>query len=275
MKTSTTLIALLLLTLIYQTSLASDVTYVDTCGVGSKTNNETMVVTNDIQATNSDDPCITISHEDVTLECDGHLLSGANSGPDLGISIKEVANGVTVRDCKLSGWFLSIVQASHNGLIEDNLITDCGFGIVLEAANGNDIFTNKIGRCSNDAFQLIGANENFFRDNGAYENPVSNGLYLENSHNNDIVDSRFGRNFMGIFLFESNGNNVIDIVSKGHWPSAGIRLEKSHDNLVADSNASRNDIGIEEIGEDLNNIYEDNVCRTNATAASNIENACN
>jgi len=266
---------LLLLTFVSQALFANDVTYIDTCGVSSSADNETLVVTSDIQANVSGSPCITISHENVTLECDGHVLTAPTGGFYQGILIEEAGDGVTVRNCKLSGWWFSILHAGDNGLIEDNRITPCGFGLFLSEASGNDILTNIIGLCSWDALVLRNSNGNLIRDNGIYENQNLRGIFLQNSDNNNIVDNRVGRNFMGILLFESSGNNLIDNVSKGHWESAGIRLENSHDNLVADCNASKNGIGIEEIGEDLNNIYEDNVCRNNTTAASNIEDACN
>ena len=111
-------------------------------------------------------------------------------------------------------------------------------------------------------------------DNGAFLNSNVRGMLLSNSHNNDVVDNRFGKNRTGIYLLESHENSLFDNVSKGNV-QAGIRLRDSRNNEVADSNASLNDIGIEEIGEDLNNIYEDNVCRNNTTIGSNVEGACN
>jgi hypothetical protein len=49
---------------------------------------------------------------------------------------------------------------------------------------------------------------------------------------------------------------------------------ESYENDVAGNTTNNNYIGIEEIGEDLNNIYGENVCKANETLESNIDGAC-
>lgn len=268
---STSIRSILMVFLIYAGSALAD-TPVAECGVSSSADFEVLKVTNDIEATIS--PCITVTHENVIIDCQGHQLIGETSGLDFAIRVEESGDGVVITDCKLSWWWLSISVASDNGLIVDNLITDCGFGLVLGSADFNTIMTNKIGRCSWDAFALLNSNENLFRDNGAFENPRVRGLLLSNSHNNEIVDNRFGRNYTGIYMTGSDENVLIDNVSKGHV-TAGIRIHDSRENHLEDNVASKNDVGIQVDEEDLNNIYIDNVCRNNVTAASNLEGACN
>jgi parallel beta-helix repeat protein len=261
--------SLLLFLLHISTALAD--TLVSECGISSSADNENLIIANDIQATVS--PCITISHENVTLDCQGKQINGPDGGLHYGIRIQETGMNVAVLDCKLSNWFVGIYQAGDHGFIYNNTITYSGFGLVI-SSDGNVVRTNKIGYCSWDAFAMLNANENIFMDNGAFLNSNVRGLLLNQSHNNDIVDNRFGNNHTGIYLLDSHENNLIDNVSKGNW-EAGIKLTESHDNFVADNVASKNDVGIEEFGEELNNIYDDNNCKNNYTADSNIEEACN
>lgn len=263
--------SILMVSLMFAGIALADTT-VSECGISSSADFEVLKVTNDIEATIS--PCITVTHENVMVDCQGHQLIGKTSGLDFAIRVEESGDGVVITDCKLSQWWLSISVASDGGLIVDNLITDCGFGLVLGSANFNTVMTNKIGRCSWDAFAFLNSNENLFRDNGAYENSHVRGLLLDNSHENEIVDNRFGRNYTGVYLTGSNGNVLIDNVSKGHV-TAGIRIHDSRENHLEDNVASRNDIGIQVDEEELDNTYIDNVCRNNRTAPSNLEDACN
>jgi parallel beta-helix repeat protein len=261
-----------LLLALMQVSTASAETLVSECGVSSATDHEVLIIAKDIEATTS--PCITVSHDNVTVDCQGHQLVGMPSGLDFGIRVEESGEHVIITDCKLSWWWMSISQAGDNGLIVDNLITDCGFGLVLTSADYNTLLENKIGRCSWDAFAVLNSNQNLLRDNGAFENSNVRGLLLNNSHNNEIIDNRFGRNYSGIYLTGSNENILIDNVIKGHV-TAGIRLHDSYENYLEDNVANKNDIGIKVDEEDLDNIFIDNVCRNNTTADSNLDGACN
>ena len=127
MKYLSTIFTVLLLTIIAQETLANDYTLVDQCGVSSSANNETLIVTSDIQITDAS-PCINISHEHVTLDCQGYVLSTPPTGLFIGIRILDEAHYVTVRNCILVSWFLGISSQGSWGLIEHNEMIDGGFG---------------------------------------------------------------------------------------------------------------------------------------------------
>jgi len=124
---------------------ADEISYIDSCGASSTVNNEMLLVTADIQATGpqgNDNPCIAISHEHVTLDCQGYTLV-APSPPfttlPWGIAVFDTPYDVTLRNCKLEGWWMSIYYEGQYGLIESIEIIDGGFGIVLGSADGNEV----------------------------------------------------------------------------------------------------------------------------------------
>ncbi|MFH1724687.1 MAG: right-handed parallel beta-helix repeat-containing protein, partial [Elusimicrobiota bacterium] len=70
-----------------------------------------------------------IGAADVTLDCQGHSIMGDGSGH--GIMVDRYMNGVTIRNCGISGFGTGInlyyVQREH--LIEDNVISSVDTGI--------------------------------------------------------------------------------------------------------------------------------------------------
>ena len=61
-------------------------TPVSECGISSSADFEVLKVTNDIEATSS--PCITVTHENVMVDCQGHQLIGKTSSLDFAIRVE-------------------------------------------------------------------------------------------------------------------------------------------------------------------------------------------
>jgi parallel beta-helix repeat protein len=117
------------------------------------------------------------------------------------------------------------------------------------------------------------SDNNFIHHNSVHDKP--GGMFILHSSSNDIFHNIIiGNDGVGILLDdESNSNSVIKNRSN-HNGLTGIFLHDSYENLVADNVANKNAIGIEENGLDLNNTYENNVCKANETVDSNIDGAC-
>jgi parallel beta-helix repeat protein len=268
MKYISKILTVLLFTLGAQAALADDITFIDQCGVSSSANNETLIVTSDIQG---EGYCIEISHENVTLDCQGHVLL-AQPGA-FGIRILDEAHYVTVRNCIFVSWFFGISSNGGWGLIEHNEIIDGGFGMTF-TGDGNEIRHNKImggGWVGMDFYS--NSDNNLIHLNSVHDKP--GGMFIRHSSSNDIFHNIIiGNRGIGILLDdESNSNNVIGNRTN-HNGRTGILLRESYENLVADNVANKNAIGIEETGEELDNTYEDNVCKANETVDSNIDGAC-
>ena len=90
---------LLVLIFVAESAFADDITFVDQCGFSSSADYQSIVVTNDIQLTNFGAPCIDVSHEDVTLDCQGFVLSAPLGGLGIGVRVLDEAHNVTIRNC--------------------------------------------------------------------------------------------------------------------------------------------------------------------------------
>ena len=268
MKYLSKILTVLLFTLGAQAALADDITFIDQCGVSSSANNETLIVTSDIQGSGY---CIFILHENVTLDCQGYVLSARQDGGAYGIRIFDEAHYVTVRNCILDFWFFAFTSQGDWGLIEHNEIIDGGFGMVF-SGDGNEVRHNKIMGGSWVGMDFhSNSDNNLIHHNSVHDKP--GGMFIRHSSSNDIFHNIITNSGIGIFLDdESNSNNVIG--NRTNNGRTGIFLSESYENLVADNVANKNAIGIEETGEELDNTYEDNVCKANETVDSNIDGAC-
>jgi len=252
-------------------SFANDMTYVDSCGVNSNADYETLIVTEDIVGTATDYTCITITHEHVTLDCQDYYLINTSGGLSQGIVVGDTGNFVTIKRCKLQNWFRSITQKADDGLIDKNEVVNGGWGIALSLANNNEVRRNRVENQSWDGIAVIQSHNNFFWQNRSYNNPAR-GILLDGSDSNDLVKNRFQNNSGGIYVIGSNENNLVGNAATLN-DSFGIKLSSSYDNIVTDNRVMKNDIGIEEQGEEMNNIFEDNICVKNITD-SNVPDAC-
>ena len=269
MKYLSAILTVLLFTLGAQATLADDITFIDQCGVSSSANNETLIVTSDIQGSGY---CIDILHENVTLDCQGYVLLAQPSGTS-GIYISDEAHYVTVRNCILDFWFFGISSKGGWGLIEHNEIINGGFGMTF-SGDGNEIRHNKImggGWVGMDFYS--NSDNNLIHHNSVHDK--QGGMFIRHSSSNDISHNIIiGNSGVGILLDDESISNSVIKNKSIHNGLAGIRIQESYENLVADNVANKNAIGIEETGEELDNTYEDNVCKANETVDSNIDGAC-
>jgi parallel beta-helix repeat protein len=269
MKFLSKILTVLLFTLGAQAALAGDITFIDQCGVTSSANNETLIVTSDIQGSGI---CIEISHENVTLDCQGYVLLGHPSGSG-GIRILDETHFVTVRNCILENWFFGISSQGGWGLFEHNEIIDGGFGMTF-SGDGNEIRHNKImggGWVGMDFYS--NSDNNLIHHNSVHDK--QGGIFIRHSNSNDIFHNIvIGNSGVGILLDDESISNSVIKNKSNHNGLAGIRLHESYENLVADNVANKNAIGIEDAGLGLDNTFEDNVCKANETVDSNIDGAC-
>lgn len=269
MKFLSKILTVLLFTLGAQAALADDITFIDQCGVSSSANNETLIVTSDIQGSGY---CIEISHENVTLDCQGYVLLAQPSG-SFGIRILDEAHYVTVRNCIVASWFFGITSQGGWGLIEHNEIIDGGFGMTF-SGDGNEIRHNKIMGGSWVGMEFFSnSDNNLIHHNSVHDK--QGGMFFRHSNSNDIFHNIIiGNRGVGILLADESNSNIVIRNRSNHNGLTGILLRESYENLVADNVANKNAIGIEETGEELDNTYEDNVCKANETVDSNIDGAC-
>jgi parallel beta-helix repeat protein len=180
------------------------------CGCGDSVPNDTVL-------NSSIDACrgqgLEINSNDVTLNCQGHRITGATNRSS-GIVAEDVDN-VTVRNCNVSNYYsgIQLDNVSNPILVDNAANSNYAAGIDLLNVTGG----------------LIRGNE--FNSNW-------DGIYLEDSTGNRIVNNSAHRNGIdGIHLFygstgnEVYGNNLTS--NKGHGLAPAVCSNQIGENNIA------------------------------------------
>jgi len=165
-------------------------------------------VTGDLSATGH---CITITSNDVELNCQGHTLTGDGDPGDYGIFLSSVTSNVTVRDCEVAYFEYGVgALQSSDALIRNTTARDGvgGFAVAQGSSGitmdnntaynntGNGfLVTDAWGACSNVHF--TGCLAYNTSDNGfsiGSENCTVTGSTAHDVENNGLVADAYGIN---------------------------------------------------------------------------------
>jgi parallel beta-helix repeat protein len=165
---------------------------------------------NDISSSSS--TCILIQADNVVLDCQWHMITGAEGEGYYGIYVDSREN-VEIRNCVLSGWSSGGVYLySSNGCILENIISYEG-GISLYMSDQNTI--NNVSVANSD-----------------------NGISLVYSRNNTIANSQiYSNSYAGIILDTSTGNNLLNLTIYNNF-NYGIYIQYSSYNVFANLSLS-------------------------------------
>jgi parallel beta-helix repeat protein len=212
-----------------------------------------MQITVDTTLTEDHNGPIEIVADSVTLDCDGHKVTGIGSG--LGISMFE-QSGVTIRDCDVSGFMTGIVVNHSTGnLVEDNHVHDnvgAGFpvGIEVRSSPNNIIKNNVVARNGDDGIHLAPGCE------GRCETePNSDGNMIEG---NTATDN--GR--YGIALWYSDNNTISGNAARNNGAS-GFGIGESQNTTITNNDARNNGKNGFGIGGAHNTTFTNNEARSN------------
>jgi len=255
-----------------------DCTSIGTWDFGTKT----CTLTTDFSGT------IQIDSDCITLDGNGHTLTGSNTGNGVYIFEKE---GFTIKDleiqnfddgitCGMGIWDISneisitgniISNNNNNGIsvtewpggnkttINENIIFNnnnygifLSFGSCFITVTSNTIYNNSGGLATFDV-----AGYNTITDNIIYENRGSGIILCQSSceyiSNNIIIDNFWS----GIFLEMTGGHNIKDNII--HNNECGINLyEKTSSNDITGNTISNNDYGIYVRDGNNNNLFYHN-----------------
>ena len=273
MKTIIRLLSILSFALCTPTVFAQ--TDIDLCGAEITSSGTYLVTQNLINTSGS---CISIVNAtNVTLDCQGYRLTGIGSGN--GILVDNTSEGVVIRNCDVYGFQHGIQYRGDAGVIEYNAVSNNVYGIRLSQGYGDEVRWNT-------------GNDNTY------------GMYIDLSYNNDIYENTFHRSEHGVYCHRGGGNyfiaNQLNLNNaRGMWFYAtcnnnfvwhntanlnanGIYIQShspyghSSGNDFYKNVLNRNDVrGLyESAGDATQNSYEDNVCKNNGAAPSNVTGAC-
>jgi len=125
-------------------------------------------------------PCphngLIVSASNVVLNCAGHTITGR--GAHVGIAVRSASTGVTVENCKVSGFAVGIETHSTGGAFTGNTVTGNVDGFYLKAAQSTSFSGNTATGNTNAGFLLYRADGNSLSGNTANSNGF--GFYAQN-----------------------------------------------------------------------------------------------
>ena len=268
MKAIIKLPAVALLVLSAQAAFAQNT--IDSCGT-EITSSGTYLVTQDLA--NTSGSCISIvGATDVTLDCQGYWLTGEGLGNGIWVDYSSI--GVVIRNCNVYSFENGMYYTGHRGIIEYNTLVDNTRGIRLSHGEKNDV------RWNTASDNLLGMYIDLSHDNNIHENTFhrsENGIYCHRGTGNYFTENQLNlNNARGLWFYATCNNNFIwyntaNLNANGFYIQSGSSGNDFYKNVL-----NRNDAhGINDgAGDATQNIYEDNVCKNNGTAPTNLAGAC-
>jgi hypothetical protein len=148
-------------------------------------------------------PMVTISADDVVLDCNGHTLRNTYvDGDGIGVSVVDVRRGVTVRQCVLDGFEPGVSVETYPGS--------------TAASTAIRIEDNRILRAHTTGIRAIGSNLRIERNQvsqlrGGTASPLT-AIRVEASRNLDVRGA-------GIVIRD---NLIADVKPQEYWIKAGV-----------------------------------------------------
>jgi cysteine-rich repeat protein/parallel beta-helix repeat protein len=168
------------------------------------------ILSNDISCNTGDG--ITISGNDLTLDCNNNNINGGGLGA--GISIDGKSN-VIIKRCNVTNFYYGIKALNTNNLqvIENNnLELNDFYGIYLYNSATTTINNNNIINDNNGIYSISSSGTTIYNNTINLQKKFY-GIYLFNSQTNNITDNTLWDNYHGIYLVNSsattaNNNNI-------------------------------------------------------------------
>ncbi|MCV0392646.1 MAG: right-handed parallel beta-helix repeat-containing protein [Nitrosopumilus sp.] len=195
---------------------------------------ETYVVISDITTSGT---CFVVSANGITLDGDGHSISGDGTGFGIDISSK---NGITVTDTTISDFHLGVkLYFGTNNVISDNFFSNNSENIQLRSfSNGNTISGNTISNSQTNGISLVDSDNNLFLQN-VFELNVLDGISIYKSNNNVMTENLFKSNKNGIATATATGNSVTNNEFDSNNVGVGLysssSLNSVHNNSFIDN----------------------------------------
>jgi len=214
--------------------------------------------------------CFTIAAENVTIDCKGYTIDGAEVSVSYGIN-NPGYNNLTVKNCKITDFGYAVrYYSANNGLVMNNSFSSQDESNVYCAYSTNlTVFNNTLdwggGFSEQNAYGMLlldGCNYANITSNSINVSSMRSGMTFQAAHNgtaerNTIVSAGYG-----VHIQYSNGvnifNNTIDNTARGIYVSStydninknnlysnsyGLYLEGSNNN-VTDNTLSLNNYGV-------------------------------
>jgi len=184
---------------------------------------------------------LTIFADGVTLDCNGHTISGDSTGHGISVSGK---NNVAIKNCVVQGFEEGIhIYSSSGDTLTYNMVNyNSSYGVRLDSTSVS-IITNNIVNSNNGAgISLLNSFDNTLTSN--YTNRNSDGILLDSCYGIILTENTADSNLnTGISLHNSFNNNLILNFTR-YNNDEGILITRSSDNSLFGNEANHNNSGI-------------------------------
>ena len=221
---------------------------------------------------NSTGTCFSVNADNVTLDCQGHVINYSTSGADAAYGVFSNRFNTTVRNCRVVDGDPSSSNTSR-------------FGVYLYGATHGSLVNTTVGVNNSPAIFLNSASNISISDSSGNSTSAS-GLYLEGSSDNDILRSN-GTSVTdhGVVLNAASDHNnltgVYGVSDQGRGVSVTLSAQNSLVNVFGSSNGSSgvylnfadnttltNNSGLSDAYYGIEVSYSSNVVLTNSTGTT-------
>ncbi|MBI5205638.1 MAG: right-handed parallel beta-helix repeat-containing protein [Nitrospirae bacterium] len=220
---------------------------------------KTCTLTTDLNET------IQIDSNYITLDGNGHTLTGSGTGYGVYLSVGDI-----IKNFNVTGFTFGIYLSNANNTLTNNTISNNFIGVFLYSSNSinNTLTNNAISNNLHGIFSNYYSNNNTFTDNNVSNNLY--GIYLQLSNSTTLTDNAISDNKTGIYLWGSSNNTLTgNIISNN---DRGIDLSVySNSNTLTDNTIFNNSYGIFFFYSSNNQIFYNNNLINNQTQAYFIE----
>ena len=213
--------------------------------------------------------------DNVTLDCDGFRIFG---GDEIGVLVAG-HTGVTVRNCVIEGFYVSIlVDASSGNTIQSNtsLMPD-EWGIALFFSDDNVVEGNSAMSSESHGFVVWSSHNNRFVGNSGTSDGGHAGIAVTSSSGNSFMDSDIAGYTFGFTVeagwwdeqFDGSNDNIFNGNEVTGSGIAGFLVAKADGNRFAENRVEGNPYGFALIQASSGGVPLDGHYATNNVFAEN------
>ena len=155
----------------------------------------------------SGETALTVSAENVTIECDGHSVAKIGQPTQYGVYSNQ--HGTTVSNCRISGFETGVYYSYvKNGLVAGTTATATSHAIWINGMGSNTIYnSNGNSTSGGDGIRISYSNQNAIINSTGYGYDPIGGITLQNTFGTFINNSRGISELGGAGIYMGYGSN--------------------------------------------------------------------
>ena len=170
---------------------------------------------------------VEITENNITLDCAGHSITGADTGTGYGVYVNRKIN-IAVKNCTINNFGVGIrLVASDNNVISENSVSNNSTGIGLSNSDNNSLINNTA-NLNSCGIYLHYSNDNTIDSNIFSENS-SNGISLFISQYNIFNSNSILNNKFGVYLYASGGTTMSSNIISNNQYNFGVYATGEYD----------------------------------------------